>query len=376
MDQMNVMVLVPNFCKSSPVMGAFLFARFLHQQKINVTFVSLDDNYGINQTICKEIESSGVPSACLNIKGLKGLVLRGRRFTKFCRQKQFSVVVAYLFRPTLITAFFTKIRKIVFVRGMLEEDYAMKYGKLIAKLMNSAEGLAIKRMDMVFSLTSDMRNWLVSKGIKKKKIFIFRNCIDAKALDLQIKDLEPSGDGQIHMGIFSSLIPRKSIHTAVEATALLVHQYHQNVVLHIAGEGPLFKHLKAMTEKLGVEERVLFHGFLKKPFPLMEKMHLVLLTSRSEGLPRCLMEAMYIGKTILAADIHGIRELIFPGKTGFLFTVGDAGEMAEQINQIIKANIFLPKRQLRSFIQTNYDIQFQGRQMLSQIKVLHDKGCC
>jgi glycosyltransferase involved in cell wall biosynthesis len=61
---------------------------------------------------------------------------------------------------------------------------------------------------------------------------------------------------------------------------------------------------------------------------------LVVLTSRSEGIPLVLMEAMARGKLVLAPAITGIPELVVPGKTGFLYKPGSMGDFIEQLTEI------------------------------------------
>jgi glycosyltransferase involved in cell wall biosynthesis len=57
----------------------------------------------------------------------------------------------------------------------------------------------------------------------------------------------------------------------------------------------------------------------------------VVLTSRSEGLPLVLMEAMVRGRIVLAPAITGIPEIVIPGKTGFLYAPGEIGDFVEKI---------------------------------------------
>ncbi len=58
---------------------------------------------------------------------------------------------------------------------------------------------------------------------------------------------------------------------------------------------------------------------------------MVVLTSRSEGLPLVLMEAMARGGIVLAPDITGIPELVIPGKTGFLYAAGDMEDFVSRL---------------------------------------------
>ena len=89
----------------------------------------------------------------------------------------------------------------------------------------------------------------------------------------------------------------------------------------IAGEGPERRHLEVLIRKYGLEDRVTLLGHVRREQmgSLYDRADLVVLTSRSEGIPLVLMEAMARGKIVLAPAITGIPELVITGKSGFLY---------------------------------------------------------
>lgn len=104
----------------------------------------------------------------------------------------------------------------------------------------------------------------------------------------------------------------------------------------IAGEGPERPHLESLIQELGLEEQCTLLGHIRREQldSLYGRADLVVLTSRSEGLPLVLMEAMARGKIVLAPAITGIPELVTPGKTGFLYQVGSSDDFVSQIMNI------------------------------------------
>ena len=110
-----------------------------------------------------------------------------------------------------------------------------------------------------------------------------------------------------------------------------------------------------MAKKLEISENVVFHGFIPGALHLMNRMDLVILTSEAEGVPRCLMEALSLGKTVIASEIAGIGELIVDGRNGYLFPVGDFEKLAVLINDIISKKLFLSPASLVDFMMKNHD---------------------
>ena len=94
----------------------------------------------------------------------------------------------------------------------------------------------------------------------------------------------------------------------------------------IAGEGPERRVLESMIRKFQLGDRVhlLGHANRDRLDSLYGLADLVVLTSRSEGIPLVLMEAMALGKLVLAPAITGIPELVIPGQTGLLYEPGSS----------------------------------------------------
>jgi glycosyltransferase involved in cell wall biosynthesis len=92
----------------------------------------------------------------------------------------------------------------------------------------------------------------------------------------------------------------------------------------IAGEGPERSNLESLIRRSELQTRITLLGHVARaPInSLYDRADVVVLTSRSEGIPLVLMEAMARGKIVLAPAITGIPELVIPGTTGFLYEAG------------------------------------------------------
>ncbi len=121
----------------------------------------------------------------------------------------------------------------------------------------------------------------------------------------------------------------------IEACARL-KQSRRSFACLIAGEGEERHSLQALIQSFHLEHEVVLLGHLS-PSQLERyyaNCNLVILTSRSEGLPLALMEAMARGKVVLAPEISGIPELVVNGETGFLFREGSLEDFIEKVETI------------------------------------------
>ncbi|RGE39713.1 glycosyltransferase [Comamonas testosteroni] len=106
--------------------------------------------------------------------------------------------------------------------------------------------------------------------------------------------------------------PEKNHSLLLEAFSMLV-KVQPKAKLVIIGDGPLRASLEAQVKELGLEQSVLLAGLRSNPFPLLMRCGCFVLPSRHEGQPMVLLEALALGKSIIATDIPGVRELLAEG---------------------------------------------------------------
>lgn len=108
--------------------------------------------------------------------------------------------------------------------------------------------------------------------------------------------------------------------------------------LLVLGEGPLRDELSEAARKLGIESDVAFPGFVANPFGYMAHAELFVLSSRWEGLPNVLIQALAVGAPAVATDCpSGPREILDGGRFGRLVPVDDAPALAAAIEAELDA---------------------------------------
>ena len=113
---------------------------------------------------------------------------------------------------------------------------------------------------------------------------------------------------------------RKSQLTLIDAMARLP----ADVDLILAGEGSTRESCMAAAKERGLDGRVFFPGHVCPIGAWYAASDAVVSSSRSEGLPFNIMEAMHVGLPIIASDVKGNSDLIHDGENGLLYPYGDA----------------------------------------------------
>lgn len=103
----------------------------------------------------------------------------------------------------------------------------------------------------------------------------------------------------------------------------------------IAGEGELREELEAVTSRLGLTGAVSFLGYRNDIPDVMRSSDVVVCASSYESGPRCVLEALALGRPVVATSVGGLPEIISEGETGILVPPGDPNAMAAAILRLL-----------------------------------------
>src|SRR5690606_20874334 len=114
-----------------------------------------------------------------------------------------------------------------------------------------------------------------------------------------------------------TVFPQKGFDRLLKAHRRLLDEGFAHRIL-ILGDGYAFENLKKLQKELGLSESVTLLGYTENPYPFVKAADFYLLSSRYEGFPTVLSEAVALKKKIIATDVSGVRELLEDGKLGLI----------------------------------------------------------
>lgn len=148
------------------------------------------------------------------------------------------------------------------------------------------------------------------------------------------------------------LIARKNYDVSIRAVAMA---NNPNLHFFICGKGPDENNLRALAENLGVAKQIHFLGFRSDIKELLAAADIFLFTTKQEGLPRSMMEAMASGLPCVASRIRGNTDLLIENKGGLLCKVTDCYAFARAISvlasdtQLCRAMGVFNKNKIKEF---------------------------
>jgi len=137
------------------------------------------------------------------------------------------------------------------------------------------------------------------------------------------------GDAPL-VGIVARLVPIKA-HDVFLAMAARVRQTYSTAVFVIVGDGELRTSLEQRAVDLGLAGAVRFLGWRADIDRLYADIDVVVLTSRNEGSPVALIEAMAAGVPVVSTEVGGVADVVQHGATGLLAPMDDDAALARHV---------------------------------------------
>ena len=222
-----------------------------------------------------------------------------------------------------------------------------KPGGLRYKLSRALETHALKKADAITTICAGLRDDIVGRGIPHDKVTIIPNAVALEHFSISNKrdpDLAQRhiGDAYPVLGFIGSFYGYEGLGVLLEATAQLIAKLPKLKLLLVGG-GPKDAELRTRSEALGLQDHVVFtgrvpHDDVDRYYSLIDLLVYPRLSTRLTEMvtPLKPLEAMAKAQAVMASDVGGHRELIEPGKTGFLFPPGDPDALAASVLSVFE----------------------------------------
>ena len=142
-------------------------------------------------------------------------------------------------------------------------------------------------------------------------------------------------EGDVMIFSANELTKRKNVFLALEAVKLLVSGGMTNIKYFIRGQGPLQKEMQEYINNNKLQENVFLLGYGKDIAEMDSAADVFLFTSKQEGLPVAVMEAMAQELPCVVSDIRGVTDLIQNGSGGYVCRLKDAQGFADAVKRVI-----------------------------------------
>ncbi len=260
-------------------------------------------------------------------RGLASLV----RLVALARRLRPDVIHGYLFGPNLFAA----------IAGRLTGVPAVVIAKRNVDAFETPRQVAVQRWahrlaTHVTAVSEAVAGSSVALGVPRARITVIENGVDMARFEGMAVDRVPlgvTGDRPV-VGSIGCLAARKDYATLLDAIAELARRGREFDTV-LVGDGPERATLEARARSLGIADRVRFLGERPDVDRLLPAMDVFVLSSREEGIPNALLEAMAAGRPAVVTDVGGNREVLDDGSTGWIVPAQSPVALAAALDQAL-----------------------------------------
>jgi glycosyltransferase involved in cell wall biosynthesis len=216
------------------------------------------------------------------------------------------------------------------------------FSRPVTRAFLELERRLARHTDVLVAVSPEVRDALVELGVGRPSQYR----VLPVGLDLSpyLGVRAPSGSLRAELGLPASvpllgavgrLVPIKD-----HATMLRALGHLPGVHLAVVGDGELRAALEAEAGARGLRDRVHLLGWRTDLPEVLADLDAVVLTSRNEGTPAALIEALAAGRPVVATDVGGVRHVVENGRTGLLVPPGDERAVARALEQVLRDPAF------------------------------------
>jgi glycosyltransferase involved in cell wall biosynthesis len=211
------------------------------------------------------------------------------------------------------------------------------FGKFKSRVFVWIEKILAIFTDQIIAVSESLRKELITLKIAdpNKIITIPLGLELEKYLKLASNDFREKQDRSI--GIIGRLVPVKNHKMFLQVVKKIKDtvENSKKIKFFIVGDGPLRSELESYARKLGINESVIFSGWIKDLEKIYAQLDIVALTSLNEGTPVALIEAQAAARPCVATNVGGVANVIEEKRSGILVSSQNIERFAQAIIDLL-----------------------------------------
>lgn len=254
------------------------------------------------------------------------------------RRRRFDIVHCHLLGANLIAK---PLAALLGVPVRINHDHCNDKAASFRGWVAAADGRANRLSTHVIAVSESTRRFLTAReSVPEDRATTIHNGIDLTLFQPRPEQRAEARkqwalpDEAFVIAGIGRLIYQKNFALFLEVAAEVLRQ-HPHAFFVLAGTGEDEAALRAQAAQLGIAGRVRFLGYVAEMTALYPALDLLLLTSRYEGLPMAILEAMAVGLPIVASRLDGVAEVLRDDEDGALVPEGGRDGYVARVGELI-----------------------------------------
>jgi glycosyltransferase involved in cell wall biosynthesis len=252
------------------------------------------------------------------------------RLRRLLKRENFDLVHAHIYASIAAAAIATLGMDVpLVITEHTEASWQRRRARWVSRWIYS-------RVERIIAVSTPIRRRLIERDdVHPDLITIVPNAMTSTSEPLADASLPTELRERPLVGVVARLQPEKGVEYFLRAAARVTAKFPEAHFV-VAGDGPLRQELVALSEDLGLRERVHFLGFRSDASELMESLDGLVVPSLTEGSPLVTLEAMAAGVPVVASAVGGIPDQIRHDREGLLVPPGDAAAISDALLTLLR----------------------------------------
>jgi glycosyltransferase involved in cell wall biosynthesis len=223
--------------------------------------------------------------------------------------------------------------------GLVATNHLWTHETSRLKVYETIDALAFRAFDKIVAVSEEIATEMAGRGVPRDKISVIQNGLDSAELARgtprgKLRDeLKAFDEDSLFVGYIGRLSPQKGLGYLLGAAARLATR--RNVYFVLIGEGELRPAIEQQVKGQRLDERVFLLGRRDDVPDLLQELDIVVLPSLREGTPMALLEAMGVGRPVVASAVGGVKDVVDNGRTGLVVAPSDVPALATAIERLV-----------------------------------------
>lgn len=326
--------VIDNMGLGGTELNAVRTAERLDHDQFDVRVVCLSEGGPLTE----RYRAMGVPVLTMPIRSFYGwsMLHSGVRFARYVRGIRADVVHAHDVYSNIFVAVWARLggaRVVIASRRW--------WNSLPSRKLQIGNRIAFARASAVLANSHQVQQTVIREGVPSRRVWTITNFADDSAFGstspaerMASRTAWQAPADAIVIGCVARFHPVKDHDTLVRAFARLRERHH-DVFLVLVGDGPTRPDVEALVSELALGSVVHFTGELHSRQNYHRGFDISALSSRSEGFPNTLVEAMAAGNPVAATAVGGNSDAVLDGATGFLVPPGQPEALADALERLV-----------------------------------------
>lgn len=324
--------------KNGPIKQTLNIIKYMDRNVFDPILLTLWEE-DPNNSMLSEYKDQNISVVCANLTKCKTLFLGRKKVTKILKKIKPDIVQGVGMPPYRTTLGYNNAVHFITLRNYCYDDYPDYYGKIKGQIMAYCDMKLIrKKIKKEPIITCSKSLSFLYKSKQKLDIPYIRNGVNVEKYSKRdirkVPDIRKNLGLPLNKTIFiygGFFIERKNQKECIEG--FLKSNACKNSILLLLGDG---KEREALISEYSLYSQIIFLGQVDNVEEYLHASDIYISSSKSEGLPNGVLEAMACGLPLIVSNIPQHTEIIeLNKKSGLTYRLGDIDDLKEKINQML-----------------------------------------